>query len=236
MNFLNKYNKKKMIGIIVIFIGLLLIVLGFVFKDDKEKETIEESKKVPIIKEKAKYQEFSQYNNFKLKQVKALDDYVLTYNAEIDITNKTAKLILKKDEITKYVYYDFNNLIVYISDDNKNWYKNTFTNTKLPDYTEIIDKVITISPYVMENDKIISLTTSARFSGNLYNNVATNVTFDKEGYIRKIQYDFSPLYNNQLSYTIEYLITDINKVGKVIIPSEITKSAKEQSISIVIDF
>lgn len=233
---MNKYNKKKMIGIIVIFIGLLLIVLGFVFKDDKEKETIEENKKVPIIKEKAKYQEFSQYNNFKLKQVKALDDYVLTYNAEIDITNKTAKLILKKDEITKYVYYDFNNLIVYISDDNKNWYKNTFTNTKLPDYTEIIDKVITISPYVMENNKIISLTTSARFSGNLYNNVATDVTFDKEGYIRKIRYDFSPLYNNQLSYTIEYLITDINKVGKVIIPSEITKSAKEQSISIVIDF
>lgn len=225
-----------MIGIIVIFIGLLLIVLGFVFKDDKEKETIEENKKVSIIKEKAKYQEFSQYNNFKLKQVKALDDYVLTYDAEIDITNKIAKLILKKDEITKYVYYDFNNLIVYISDDNKNWYKNTFTNTKLPDYTEIIDKVITISPYVMENNKIISLTTSARFSGNLYNNVATDVTFDKEGYIRKIQYDFSPLYNNQLSYTIEYLITDINKVGKVIIPSEITKSAKEQSISIVIDF
>lgn len=233
---MNKYNKKKMIGIIVIFIGLLLIVLGFVFKDDKEKETIEENKKVSIIKEKAKYQEFSQYNNFKLKQVKALDDYVLTYDAEIDITNKIAKLILKKDEITKYVYYDFNNLIVYISDDNKNWYKNTFTNTKLPDYTEIIDKVITISPYVMENNKIISLTTSARFSGNLYNNVATDVTFDKEGYIRKIQYDFSPLYNNQLSYTIEYLITDINKVGKVIIPSEITKSAKEQSISIVIDF
>lgn len=233
---MNKYNKKKMIGIIVIFIGLLLIVLGFVFKDDKEKETIEESKKVPIIKEKAKYQEFSQYNNFKLKQVKALDDYVLTYNAEIDITNKTAKLILKKDEITKYVYYDFNNLIVYISDDNKNWYKNTFTNTKLPDYTEIIDKVITISPYVMENNKIISLTTSARFSGNLYNNVATDVTFDKEGYIRKIQYDFSPLYNNQLSYTIEYLITDINKAKEVIIPSEITTSAKEQSISIVIDF
>lgn len=225
-----------MIGIIVIFIGLLLIVLGFVFKDDKEKETIEENKKVPIIKEKAKYQEFSQYNNFKLRQVKALDDYVLTYDAEIDITNKIAKLILKKDEITKYVYYDFNNLIVYTSDDNKNWYKNTFTNTKLPDYTEIIDKVITISPYVMENNKIISLTTSARFSGNLYNNVATDVTFDKEGYIRKIQYDFSPLYNNQLSYTIEYLITDINKAKEVIIPSEITTSAKEQSISIVIDF
>lgn len=233
---MNKYNKKKMIGIIVIFIGLLLIVLGFVFKDDKEKETIEENKKVPIIKEKAKYQEFSQYNNFKLRQVKALDDYVLTYDAEIDITNKIAKLILKKDEITKYVYYDFNNLIVYTSDDNKNWYKNTFTNTKLPDYTEIIDKVITISPYVMENNKIISLTTSARFSGNLYNNVATDVTFDKEGYIRKIQYDFSPLYNNQLSYTIEYLITDINKAKEVIIPSEITTSAKEQSISIVIDF
>lgn len=233
---MNKYNKKKMIGIIVIFIGLLLIVLGFVFKDDKEKETIEENKKVPIIKEKAKYQEFSQYKNFKLRQVKALDDYVLTYDAEIDITNKIAKLILKKDEITKYVYYDFNNLIVYTSDDNKNWYKNTFTNTKLPDYTEIIDKVITISPYVMENNKIISLTTSARFSGNLYNNVATDVTFDKEGYIRKIQYDFSPLYNNQLSYTIEYLITDINKAKEVIIPSEITTSAKEQSISIVIDF
>lgn len=233
---MNKYNKNKMIGIIVIFIGLLLIVLGFVFKDDKEKETIEENKKVPIIKEKAKYQEFSQYNNFKLRQVKALDDYVLTYDAEIDITNKIAKLILKKDEITKYVYYDFNNLIVYTSDDNKNWYKNTFTNTKLPDYTEIIDKVITISPYVMENNKIISLTTSARFSGNLYNNVATDVTFDKEGYIRKIQYDFSPLYNNQLSYTIEYLITDINKAKEVIIPSEITTSAKEQSISIVIDF
>ena len=233
---MNKYNKKKMIGIIVIFIGLLLIVLGFVFKDDKEKETIDENKKVPIIKEKAKYQEFSQYNNFKLRQVKALDDYVLTYDAEIDITNKIAKLILKKDEITKYVYYDFNNLIVYTSDDNKNWYKNTFTNTKLPDYTEIIDKVITISPYVMENNKIISLTTSARFSGNLYNNVATDVTFDKEGYIRKIQYDFSPLYNNQLSYTIEYLITDINKAKEVIIPSEITTSAKEQSISIVIDF
>lgn len=233
---MNKYNKKKMIGIIVIFIGLLLIVLGFVFKDDKEKETIEENKKVPIIKEKAKYQEFSQYKNFKLRQVKALDDYVLTYDAEIDITNKIAKLILKKDEITKYVYYDFNNLIVYTSDDNKNWYKNTFTNTKLPDYTEIIDKVISISPYVMENNKIISLTTSARFSGNLYNNVATDVTFDKEGYIRKIQYDFSPLYNNQLSYTIEYLITDINKAKEVIIPSEITTSAKEQSISIVIDF
>lgn len=233
---MNKYNKKKMIGIIVIFIGLLLIVLGFVFKDDKEKETIEENKKVPIIKEKAKYQEFSKYNNFKLRQVKALDDYVLTYDAEIDITNKIAKLILKKDEITKYVYYDFNNLIVYTSDDNKNWYKNTFTNTKLPDYTEIIDKVITISPYVMENNKIISLTTSARFSGNLYNNVATDVTFDKEGYIRKIQYDFSPLYNNQLSYTIEYLITDINKAKEVIIPSEITTTAKEQSISIVIDF
>ena len=233
---MNKYNKKKMIGIIVIFIGLLLIVLGFVFKDDKEKETIEENKKVPIIKEKAKYQEFSQYKNFKLRQVKALDDYVLTYDAEIDITNKIAKLILKKDEITKYVYYDFNNLIVYTSDDNKNWYKNTFTNTKLPDYTEIIDKVITISPYVMENNKIISLTTSARFSGNLYNNVATDVTFDKEGYIRKIQYDFSPLYDNRLSYTIEYLITDINKAKEVIIPSEITTSAKEQSISIVIDF
>ena len=212
------------------------LVLGFVFKDDKEKETIEENKKVPIIKEKAKYQEFSQYKNFKLRQVKALDDYVLTYDAEIDITNKIAKLILKKDEITKYVYYDFNNLIVYISDDNKNWYKNTFTNTKLPDYTEIIDKVITISPYVMENNKIISLTTSARFSGNLYNNVATDVTFDKEGHIRKIQYDFSPLYDNQLSYTIEYLITDINKAKEVIIPSEITTSAKEQSISIVIDF
>ena len=127
-------------------------------------------------------------------------------------------------------------MIVYTSDDNKNWYKNTFTNTKLPDYTEIIDKVITISPYVMENNKIISLTTSARFSGNLYNNVATDVTFDKEGYIRKIQYDFSPLYNNQLSYTIEYLITDINKAKEVIIPSEITTSANEQSISIVIDF
>lgn len=233
---MNKEKKKKKIGIIFVFIGILLIVLGLVLKDNKEKENSEENKKVPIIKEQVKYQKFNQYNNFKLSQVKTLDDYVLTYDAEIDNTNKIAKLILKKDEITKYVYYDFNNLIVYISDDNKSWYRNTFTNTILPDYTEIIDKVIAISPYVMENNKIISLTTSARFSGNLYNNVATDITFDKEGYIRKIQYDFSPLYNNQLSYTIEYVITDINKVGKVIIPSEVTSSAKEQAISIVIDF
>lgn len=233
---MNKNNIKKIIAIILVFIGLLLIVLGFVFKDDKEKETKEENKNIPITKEKAKYQEFNQYNNFKLRQVKTLDDYVLTYDAEIDITNKIAKITLKKDEITKYVYYDFNNSIIYISDDNKKWYKNTFADTTLPDYTEIINKVIAISPYIIENNKIISLNTSARFSGNLYNNVATDVTFDNNGYIRRIQHDFSSLCNYQYSYTIEYVVTDINKIGKVIIPSEVISSAQEQSTTIVIDF
>ena len=239
MTFLKKKNKKKIIGVIFAIIGLLLVVTGFVFitfRDDKEKTKKEENKKEIVTKERAKYQEFAKYKNFKLKQVKTLDDYILTYEAEIDITNKIAKLTVKKDEITKYVYYDFNKLIVYTSDDNTNWYKTNFTDITLPDYTKIISKAIDMSPYVIENNKIMSLTTSARFSGNLYNNVATDVTFDKDGYIRRIQHDFSELCNYQYSYTIEYVVTDINKLSKVNIPSDVISSAKERGTSLVIDF
>lgn len=184
--------------------------------------------------------DFSSYKNFKIKITDKVSasgiNIEMVTDSTVDMSNKIIKASISTLGFTEEAYYDLNNKMGYYSSDGVSWEKNINEEVELPNYSDMINKVKTDSSIKNDGSGEFSFTTTFTEEGELYENVPVTISFDENGYLKKITYDLSNVSEEYSSFTCVYEFDSVNTVGNVTIPNNIVTGAIQGTSNTTISF
>lgn len=246
-----KAGNKKTLPIIICVVGLIFLVVGGVLfflnnntggSGGNEPGTgqtgggnSDVTFDLSIIKT------FSEYKNYKINFVGEMGNDAATlkmdYIIDVDSVNKNMKVVIDMGGFKKYVYYDLNNNMHYISSDSsKVWGKNTNNRAKLPNFDGVITAIKDNHDITDEGNGVFSYKTELVVNGELYSDVDVNASFDNNGYLKNLTYDLSDSIEGVVKYILTYDFSDVNKLGDVTIPDDVINNSEDTLEVVTIDF
>ena len=244
-----KKGNNRVIALVICAVGLICLIIGVVMflTEGDEKETSGNEEPGVVEDNNSNYsitvndvKDFSEYENYNVDVTYDLasngNEYTLNYNADVDMINSNIKATIVKADSNQYIYYDINNKMHYISDDEVAWEKNTNNKAGLPDYSSVISKVKEDSNVENRGNGQFYFETALIVSVTLYNSVPTTVTFDSNGFLKEITYDLSGMIDGMEKYIRTYKFNNVNQNGNVSIPNDVINNATETTNVEMLDF